>query len=82
MSEKKPIFVIDGYEYSPEHVGDVGKFPVLMGLAEERVLEVSVVRGAITVQEACDHYFSVDLTPDELDALADEFKALAQIARG
>lgn len=81
MSEQETIFAIDGHDYQPEHVGDIEAFPILMKMATERVFGINARAGAVEIREACDNYFSLDLTPDEAELLAAEIIAVAKMAR-
>jgi hypothetical protein len=52
--------------------------PILRRLEDERVFSVTPMdEGGFYIQEQCDTWFAVELTRDELLALADELKALA-----
>jgi hypothetical protein len=56
----------------------VGK--ILDKLADERVLKITPLNppgSSWLVEEACDNYFFVDLTKEEMLELAEEIKALA-----
>jgi len=50
---------------------------LLEALADQRVMTIEVKDGGFEVGEACDNYFSVRLTPDQLRALGEELIALA-----
>jgi hypothetical protein len=56
------------------------EFPILASLFVERVIGVGVLRdGRIGLEEACDNFFSVALTPDELRQLAVELNKVADL---
>ena len=50
---------------------------LLKALADQRVMTVEAKEGGFEIGEACDNYFSVRLTPDQLRALGEELVALA-----
>ena len=50
---------------------------MLEALANQRVMTVEAKDGGFEVGEACDNYFSVRLTPEQLRQLAEELIALA-----
>ena len=50
---------------------------ILERLADSRVIEVHASGQHITITEALDFYAHIDLTPDEVDQLADELRAIA-----
>ena len=54
---------------------------ILERLADSRVIEVHASGQHITVTEALDFYANIDLTPDEVDQLADELRAVAHKVR-
>ncbi len=54
---------------------------ILERLTDRRVIDVYVSGQHVTIIEALDWYADIDLTPDEVDQLADELRAIAQQAR-
>lgn len=50
---------------------------ILDALSDERVLTLSKAGEAFELTEACDSYFTVTLTKEQLIALADEIRAKA-----
>jgi len=50
-------------------------------LRAHRVLEVMPVFGGVRFTDGCDLYFTEELTPDEVDQLADELRSIAATVR-
>jgi hypothetical protein len=50
---------------------------LLEALADQRAMTIEAKDGGFEVGDACDNYFSVRLTPDQLRALGEELIALA-----
>lgn len=59
----------------------MSNYPNLDRLEEKHIFEVKAEDGAVWFYEICKGYFSVGLHPDQVDALADELRAVAQNAR-
>ena len=53
---------------------------LLKALEEQHVMTVEAYDGGFEVYEACDNYYSVHLTPEQLRALGEELIALAHAA--
>jgi len=50
---------------------------LIEALDNQRVMTVEAKEGGFEIGEACDNYFSVRLTPDQLRALGEELIAFA-----
>ncbi len=62
---------------------DGGEFPTISAaLSAKRVVSIALQKdGKFCIEEGCDGYYAVTLTPEQLIAWADEIKALAQRAK-